>query len=557
MLSILRDVRPATVLFFALAIFAWLVGLQLSFWDQDEAAYAGFASEMIAQQDWLVPQFHWSDMHRKPPLHFWLIALSFKLFGTAEWVVRLPALLALLGTVLLVRFQTVAIFGEAVAKRAAWIMAANILLVSLVKISVTDSVLLFFETMAALALFNFMQQDSRQSKGFTSQTATYGYFVLGVAAALLVKGPPVLILVLGMMGGILLFHPNRWKLLRFHPWLLLPLAALPLVVWGYLAWQRDGGVFIQWMLDWYTFGRVSKAVLGQTGPPGYYLLVILLAFLPFLVFFPAAIRSLWRSNDSSESSSGKQLVLFFWLAAGWFFYEMMQSKLPAYAIGAFPALALLLSQAWEEARKRIFLQQPIYRWGLGLYVFVLIALAVALVVLPQLEPGLQRLLADQSLGRLYLLVALILLLGGAGIYALCKNRFSRAWHLFLLQAFSLLIGVWWGLLPLVEAERSATRQIAHWLGQQTEIEGIVAASNYRLPSLPFYVQQQGKTFRTATEISDWLRALQDPSTLIVLNSQDWEALVIAAQSEGISLSPRATWSGFISDKGKMVIWYVL
>jgi 4-amino-4-deoxy-L-arabinose transferase-like glycosyltransferase len=50
-------------------------------WDQDEAAYAGFARRMIETGNWVVPEFMWSEPHRKPPFLFWSIAVSFKLFG--------------------------------------------------------------------------------------------------------------------------------------------------------------------------------------------------------------------------------------------------------------------------------------------------------------------------------------------------------------------------------------------------------------------------------------------------------------------------------------------
>ena len=66
-------------------------------WDQDEAAYAGFGYIMNESGNWLVPNFMYSDVHRKPPLHFWNIALSYKLFGYNEFAVRFPSFLAILG----------------------------------------------------------------------------------------------------------------------------------------------------------------------------------------------------------------------------------------------------------------------------------------------------------------------------------------------------------------------------------------------------------------------------------------------------------------------------
>ena len=66
----------------------------VSLWDDDEAAYAGFAQQMRESGDWVNPQFQWAGIHRKPPFHFWTVAISFSLFGVNEFALRLPSVLA-------------------------------------------------------------------------------------------------------------------------------------------------------------------------------------------------------------------------------------------------------------------------------------------------------------------------------------------------------------------------------------------------------------------------------------------------------------------------------
>jgi 4-amino-4-deoxy-L-arabinose transferase-like glycosyltransferase len=83
----------------------------VSLWDQDEAAYAGFAKTMIESGNWLMPEFMWSEVHRKPPLHFWNIAISYKMFGINEFAVRFPSALFILLTLILVFFGTRKIFA--------------------------------------------------------------------------------------------------------------------------------------------------------------------------------------------------------------------------------------------------------------------------------------------------------------------------------------------------------------------------------------------------------------------------------------------------------------
>ena len=100
---ITKDGRPHK--YFMLAAFAFLlinlflIGYQMSLWDDDEAAYAGFALRMIETGDWVNPDYFWSDVHRKTPFHFWTIAISYLIFGVNEFAVRVPAALAVVITV--------------------------------------------------------------------------------------------------------------------------------------------------------------------------------------------------------------------------------------------------------------------------------------------------------------------------------------------------------------------------------------------------------------------------------------------------------------------------
>src|SRR5262245_17837218 len=67
----------------------------ISLWDDDEAAYAGFAQQMLRSGDWVTLDYQWSSLHRKPPLHIWTVAVSFLIFGENEFALRLPSVMAI------------------------------------------------------------------------------------------------------------------------------------------------------------------------------------------------------------------------------------------------------------------------------------------------------------------------------------------------------------------------------------------------------------------------------------------------------------------------------
>ena len=69
-----------------------LVGLVLFFYrlgapglmDPDEGRYAEIAREIFVRRDWLIPHLNLLPYLEKPPLVYWLTALSFKGLGYTE-----------------------------------------------------------------------------------------------------------------------------------------------------------------------------------------------------------------------------------------------------------------------------------------------------------------------------------------------------------------------------------------------------------------------------------------------------------------------------------------
>src|SRR5512133_3715168 len=63
-------------------------------WEPDEGRYAEIPREMLASGDWLTPHLNQVLYFEKPPLQYWLSAISMKLFGSSAAAARLPLALA-------------------------------------------------------------------------------------------------------------------------------------------------------------------------------------------------------------------------------------------------------------------------------------------------------------------------------------------------------------------------------------------------------------------------------------------------------------------------------
>src|SRR5439155_18713719 len=69
---------------------------------QTEGQYAGAAREMVEAHHWLLPTNDGVPRLQKPPLLYWLIIVSFKLFGVSAAAARLPCALAVVASVALI-----------------------------------------------------------------------------------------------------------------------------------------------------------------------------------------------------------------------------------------------------------------------------------------------------------------------------------------------------------------------------------------------------------------------------------------------------------------------
>ncbi|MBC7862063.1 MAG: glycosyltransferase family 39 protein [Bacteroidia bacterium] len=82
-------------LLFILAGIVYIIGLfNIRLMDVDASQYASISFEIFKSGDFLHVKDHFNDYLDKPPLLFWLSALSFKLFGVHDWAYRLPSFLS-------------------------------------------------------------------------------------------------------------------------------------------------------------------------------------------------------------------------------------------------------------------------------------------------------------------------------------------------------------------------------------------------------------------------------------------------------------------------------
>src|SRR5205807_4169579 len=89
-------------LFVSLIALAALLHIGTTGWgdlyNETDGQYAGAGREIIVAKQWLLPTNDGVARMQKPPLLYWLIIVSYKLFGVNAAAARLPIALAVIAT---------------------------------------------------------------------------------------------------------------------------------------------------------------------------------------------------------------------------------------------------------------------------------------------------------------------------------------------------------------------------------------------------------------------------------------------------------------------------
>jgi 4-amino-4-deoxy-L-arabinose transferase-like glycosyltransferase len=121
-------------------------------WPADEPVYSLIARDMLARGNWLIPMVGGDYFQDKPPLLFWLQAISYRVTGSYLVGFLLPSLLAGLGTLWLIYD-----LGRRLWNREAGLYAALLLLFCVqftlqARRAQLDALLVFFTTLSLYCL---------------------------------------------------------------------------------------------------------------------------------------------------------------------------------------------------------------------------------------------------------------------------------------------------------------------------------------------------------------------------------------------------------------------
>jgi 4-amino-4-deoxy-L-arabinose transferase-like glycosyltransferase len=293
----------------------------------DEPRYAAIARAMAATGDWITPRLWGAAWFEKPPLLYWMTAVSFKLGLGPELAPRLP--IALASVAFLVYFFTALRheFGDRAAWYSATLLATSAGWLAYSHVAITDLPMAASFAGAMLAL------PFAGVRGGPRPALTAGV-LLGLAV--LAKG----------LVPLALFLPALWFLRHRIRDLALAFVSATLVAapWYVLVTLHNGKPFLEEFFWKHHFGRFLNSEL-QHGQPVWFYLPILLAAL-----FPWTPLLALLGNVRVYQDRRTQFLLA-WLLWGLLFFSASRNKLPGYLLPLLPAAAALIGIALADSAR--------------------------------------------------------------------------------------------------------------------------------------------------------------------------------------------------------------
>jgi 4-amino-4-deoxy-L-arabinose transferase-like glycosyltransferase len=343
------------VLLFAGAIYLGCIVSPPSLMDDSDAVLAQAARTMLATGDWVTPRLDGVAYLEKPPLYYWPMILSYKIFGVHDWAARIPFAVCAMGLAWLTAAMGIWAFGKRAGFYAGLCMATCVGLFLFTRILIPDVMLTFTVALAFWALLRALDEEEAHPR------LCAGVLAASLGTGLLIKS--LVGVLFPLAGGIVylfftrqLFLARTWK--RLRPFSGAVIALLIAAPWHILAAIRNPPYFYFGLHSgpgqyhgflWFFF--INEQVLRflnlryprdyDTVPRVYFWLFHLLWLFPWSVYFPAIVKLSFKPLDRAGKM---RLLALCWTGFLLIFFTFSTTQ-EYYSMPCYPALALLLGSA--------------------------------------------------------------------------------------------------------------------------------------------------------------------------------------------------------------------
>jgi len=311
-----------------------------SLWDANESFYAVTPREMMETGDYLAPQFNYQPRTQKPPLTYWVILSSYKIFGVSEFSLRLPGALAAIGVILFTYAIGRLLFTPAAGLLAALILATTPRFFALVRKLPIDILLLVWLAGTAFFILRAVKKDS---------TSNWVLVYLFLGLGFMTKGP-VAWIIPGASILIWMLWTRHLKTAGLRPLMGIFILMVVVAPWHLLSYYHHGWQYIGPFFLRDNLGRFATQALGPSRSILYYLHVYMADFFPWslasLIAIYYALRQHKLQGLVRDSSFAFPLV---WCGIVFLIFSISRNKQEHYIAAIYPLMAVIISGAMNQS----------------------------------------------------------------------------------------------------------------------------------------------------------------------------------------------------------------
>lgn len=347
--SVVRHSRLWTVailVLMAFNVFAGLGGARVD--DSDEARYGVSSHEMLSGGSWLVPTYagKCETWNLKPPLGYWIQALSFAIVGSSALALRLPSALSALAVVFLTMLVARRWLGRCEALLAGAVLATafGYLGHHAARSGDLDALLSLLVLVAMVQLPRF--DEGRWRAGLALGLTCGVIFLLKSFAVLQVLAVAVAFL-------------SVWGERRSVRWLAVSLVILAAVAgaWAAARILADGsGSFVRQMVDEDLLARSARSIDRSRGHSLTYLDKVADRFAPWPIQLAAAGMLAWRdlrARRVGRRADRMVALLVLWATIPFLLFSIARTHHHWYLMPIYPALAMITAASLRLLGRRV------------------------------------------------------------------------------------------------------------------------------------------------------------------------------------------------------------
>ena len=350
----IKNLRWIDLSILGLALIVTLLGIgSYGLYEPHEGHFAMVGQEMLWRNDWITPHLNGSPYLNKPPLLYWSIATTIKIFGSSEFAARLPVSLAGWLGIIVAWKWTRELWGIGSSRITALMLSVTLgwfIFTHQILIDVLLGTLL-------LSSSYFLWKSLYQPRSWFNWLGAY----VSIALCVLTKG---------LIGGVfpvisccaLIFVRQDWKIIqriRLYKGLLL-IAAI--VLPWFIAVERANPGF----LHYFIVNEHLDRLLDRRFPPDYevskisavgYLAMTAGWCFPWILFLPSVAKFAWKEwrrgfLDNASILDRKNSDGIFLLGIGAILpvilFLPLSSRLIYYSIPAIPPYIILCAGWWNR-----------------------------------------------------------------------------------------------------------------------------------------------------------------------------------------------------------------